>query len=67
MELSGLAFIERAENIEFLGLSGVEKSHLAMSPSYKVVSAGIKTRFIIAADLMMQLATAKKQERLRLT
>ena len=27
--------------------------------------AGIKTRFITAADLMLQLATAHKQERLR--
>ena len=27
--------------------------------------AGIKTRFITAADLMLQLATARKQERLR--
>ena len=30
----------------------------------KAVNAGIKTRFITAADLMMQLATAKKQDRL---
>ena len=64
MELTELAFIERAENIVFLGPSGVGKSHLAMSLGYKAVNAGIKTRFITAADLMMQLATAKKQERL---
>jgi DNA replication protein DnaC len=37
---------------------------LAMSLGYKAVNAGIKTRFITAADLMMQLATAKKQDRL---
>ena len=35
-----------------------------MSLGYKAVNAGIKTRFITAADLMMQLATAKKQDRL---
>ena len=64
MELTGLAFVERAENVVFLGPSGVGKSHLAMSLGYKAVTAGIKTRFITAADLMMQLATAKKQDRL---
>lgn len=64
LELTGLAFIERAENIVFLGPSGVGKSHLAMSLGYKAVNAGIKTRFITTADLMMQLATAKKQDRL---
>ena len=64
MELAGLAFVDRAENIVFLGPSGVGKSHLAMSLGYKAIMAGIKTRFINAADLMMQLATAKKQVRL---
>jgi len=35
-----------------------------MSLGCKAVSAGIKTRFITAADLMMQLSTAKKQDHL---
>ena len=64
-ELGTLAFIERAENIVFLGPSGVGKSHLAQALAYRAVMAGIKTRFITAADLMLQLATARKQERLR--
>ena len=56
-----MAFIERKENIGLLGPSGVGNSHLAMSLDYKALNAGIKTRFILVADLMMQLAPAKKR------
>ena len=64
-ELAALTFVERAENVVFLGPSGVGKSHLAQALAYRAAMAGIKTRFITAADLMLQLATAHKQERLK--
>src|SRR5690606_6823772 len=41
------------------------QSHLAMALGYRAVMAGIKTRFITAADLMIQLAAAKAQGRLK--
>jgi len=59
MELTGLAFIEWAKNIVFLGPSGVGKSLLAMCLDYKAVDVVIKTRFITTADLMTQLATVE--------
>ncbi len=65
MELASLAFIERAENIVLLGPSGVGKTHLASAYAFKATQAGIKTRFITAADMMLQLATAKAQGRLQ--
>lgn len=64
MELGGLAFIERHENIVLLGPSGVGKTHIASALALKATQAGIKTRFITAADLMIQLALAKAQGRI---
>lgn len=64
-ELAGLAFIERAHNVVLLGPSGVGKTHLAIALGYKATQAGIRTRFITAADLMLQLSAAQKQGRLK--
>lgn len=64
-ELSTLAFIERAENVVLLGPSGVGKTHLAVALGYKATQSGIKTRFISAADLMLQLTKAHRQGTLK--
>ena len=64
-ELAALTFIERAENIVLLGPSGVGKTHLAIALAYRAIMSGIKTRFVSAADLMLQLMAAHRQERLK--
>jgi DNA replication protein DnaC len=65
LELASLAFIERVENIVLLGPSGIGKTHLAIGLGYRATQAGLKVRFITAADLLLQLAAAQRQERLK--
>jgi DNA replication protein DnaC len=65
LELAHLAFVQRAENVVLLGPSGVGKTHVALALGHRAVMAGHKVRFISAADLMLQLAAAKSQGRLK--
>jgi DNA replication protein DnaC len=53
------------KNVVLLGPSGVGKTHIAIALGYKATQAGIKTRFISAVDLMLQLAAAQRQGRLK--
>jgi len=63
-ELASLAFIERAENVVLLGPSGTGKTHIAIALGYAATQAGIKVRFITAADLLLILTTAHRQNQL---
>lgn len=62
-ELASLAFVERQENIVLIGPSGIGKTHLAIALGYLATQANMKTRFISAADLMIQLQVARQQGR----
>ena len=64
MELASMAFVERRENVVLLGPSGVGKTHLAIALGYLATRMGITTRFISAADLVIALSAAARQERL---
>ena len=64
-ELGGLSFIERNENIVLLGPSGVGKTHIALAMGYRAIMELKKTRFITAADLMIQLSSAHAQGKLK--
>ena len=48
-----------------LGPSGVGKTHIAIALGYQAIQAGLKTRFMTAADLLLQLDTAQRQGRLK--
>lgn len=63
IELGGLAFVERRENVLLLGPSGTGKTHLAIALGHRAAQAGYKVRFITAADLVMLLENAHRQGR----
>jgi DNA replication protein DnaC len=53
------AFIERAEKVVLRGASAVGKTRLAIALGLGAAGVPAKTRFIAAADLMLQLQAAR--------
>lgn len=62
--LSTLQFIERNENIIFLGNSGVGKTHLSVSIGIEAAKKRISTYFIKCQDLIENLKKAQLENRL---
>jgi len=63
-ELSTLRFIENAQNVLLIGPSGVGKTHLAIALGYLATQSRIKTKFITAQDLLLQLEIAQQNNKL---
>lgn len=55
LELASLAFLERKDNVIFLGPAGVGKSHLATALGITACEQGQKVRFFTAAGLLGEL------------
>lgn len=64
MNLSGLGFIEKKENILFLGNSGVGKTHLATAIGIEAAKAQYSTYFIKCHELLTNLRQAQHENRL---
>ena len=63
-EFCNLGFMEKAENIVFLGNSGVGKTHLATAIGVEAARHHNITYFIKCHDLLQQLKKAKLENRL---
>lgn len=59
-ELAGCAFIERHENVIFLGPPGVGKSHLAVALGMAAARRRLKVKFTTVADMVASLAQAQR-------
>lgn len=64
LEFESLGFIDKKENIVFLGPSGVGKTHLATAIGIASAKKRNATYFIKCHDLIMQLKKAKLKNRL---
>ena len=63
-ELANLSFIEKNENIVFIGNSGVGKTHLAVSLGIEAAKHRNSVYFITCHNLMQKLNKAQKENRL---
>lgn len=64
LDFTSLRFLERKENIVFLGPSGVGKSHLATSIGIAAAKKRTSTYFIKCNELILNLKRAKLENRL---
>ena len=65
LSLHELSFLDRKENIIFLGPAGVGKTHLAISLAVTAAERGRRVYYGTLADLVLSLVEAEHQGRLR--
>jgi DNA replication protein DnaC len=65
LSLHQLGFLERKENVIFLGPAGVGKTHLAISLAIAAAERGRRVYYATLADLVLSLVEAERQGRLR--
>jgi DNA replication protein DnaC len=64
-DLCYLGFLERAENVIFVGSPGVGKTHLATAIGIAAAKQHVATYFISCSDLIMQLRRAQMESHLQ--
>lgn len=64
LEFKNLRFMEKAENILFVGSPGVGKTHLAVSIGIEAAKHKNQVRFITCGDLISQLSKALNEGKL---
>lgn len=63
-DLAGGGFVDRAENVIFLGPPGVGKTHLAIALGVKAAEAGHRVMFLTLDTLLTRLRRAAAENRL---
>jgi DNA replication protein DnaC len=57
-------FVEKKENLIFLGNSGTGKTHLAIALGIEMIQNGYKAKFITASELVEELLMANEEHKL---
>ena len=65
LNLHQLGFLDRKENVIFLGPAGVGKTHLAVSLAITAAERGKRVYYGTLADLVLSLVEAERQGKLR--
>lgn len=64
-EISSLSFVERNDNVIFMGPSGLGKTHLLQALVYKACNEGYSAYYMSAQEIIEELVKAKRQNRLK--